>query len=83
MHIQADHSFENEDTYLIPTFSIKEGATEDQYSPLEINGSTFKMSLASSPTQALITDLMPGTLVRFGLEYGGQSTGTLTISIST
>ncbi len=82
IHIQVEHSFNNSATKVIPTFSISEGDGHDVYSPIDDNGEAFKMSLSDSPTQAIITDLVPGTLVRFGLEYGGQSSGTITIKTS-
>jgi hypothetical protein len=79
VHIQVNHDFVNDSTIIIPTFSI-DGVN---FAPLEKNGETIQVALSANPSGLIITDLVPGTRMKIGMLYGGQSTGTLTIKVAT
>jgi hypothetical protein len=80
LHIQADFDFTHEDVYLIPYLSIG----GDKWTKIDDNGEDFKIHLFNTPCGAIITDLIPGTRFRFGLEKGSIEEGdVLNVKIST
>ena len=75
VQFQIEHSFSNASVIIYPLVSI-DGAL---FTPIYKSGVRLEVALSASPTSFILTDLIPGSQIIIGIDYGDQDSGTLTI----
>jgi len=77
VHIQAHHTFDNENVKLYPLVSV-DGV---HYDTIEKNGERVEISLSGSVNSIIISDLLLGSRLKIGIDFGGGTEGLLTVKI--